>query len=851
MLNWLFKKKPAATSAPAPVVAPAPARPPAPDPAAVEAERAARTAQWAGRLGEAQGRDDALLAIAADAAAPVEVKIAAIEGLVGEGALKEAERLFRSHDRRVLRIAKQRLAAATATRVARESATQLFAQAEALQREVVIPANRLVALDRDWQALDATLLEAGATERFTTLTRQLTATMHDRAEREAAEARWSGEVRAAAARLQTVALAVAQGVEARDALTAAADAAVALQAAPPEGHAEAEPVEALNAGRLLASQVEARLALLAEFDALPEATPADAENAADRWRALPPVADSRIGQALEHRWSVWLRAHLPPAPAPAEPPPPKEKKPRPKPAAPDPEAVARSEALLAQAEAALAEGHLAEAHQHLTALDTHAVPAQRGRLQGLWAEHGRLRGWQQWGGGRARDDLVAEAEALAAATSAPDAKVAARQQSDAIDGLRKRWKEIDRTGGASSQALWQRFDAALQTAYGPVAAAQAKLDAERQANLEARQALLGTLEETPDGEPAVWHERVRALDTFQLAWRKLGPIEHTVPHKAREALVARWRAAIERIEAPLAAARREAEGVREALIERAREIAADRQGRDTVIRVRELQARWQEHAKSVPLARASENALWSRFKAETDAVFAQRDAAYTARDEALRTHLMSAEALVAQLAALAPDTPAADVRRTLAEVDTAWRQGGELPRADGPRIEAAYRAARDAAQALIAAGAHRQWQGAMDALLARRALCVRREADGASDALNAEWDALPPAPPLWGKALAARWAQGPSPVTTAADDWLLQLEMALDLPSPDDVVADRRAWKLRAMKAALDSRGGGADTTVGVDDGVALLLGQAGLSASQQARFDAVLAGLRDRKAQR
>ena len=77
MLNWLFKKKPAATSAPAPVAAPAPARAPAPDPAVVEAERAARTAEWAGRLGEAQGRDDALLAIAADAAAPVEVKVPA------------------------------------------------------------------------------------------------------------------------------------------------------------------------------------------------------------------------------------------------------------------------------------------------------------------------------------------------------------------------------------------------------------------------------------------------------------------------------------------------------------------------------------------------------------------------------------------------------------------------------------------------------------------------------------------------------------------------------------------------------------------------------------------------------
>ena len=127
---------------------------------------------------------------------------------------------------------------------------------------------------------------------------------------------------------------------------------------------------------------------------------------------------------------------------------------------------------------------------------------------------------------------------------------------------------------------------------------------------------------------------------------------------------------------------------------------------------------------------------------------------------------------------------------------------------------------------------------------ARAALCARREAEGPSDALRAEWDALGSAPPLWGKALAARWSQGPSPAAPAVDDWLLQLEMALDLPSPDDVAADRRAWKLRAMKAALESRGT-ADETVSVDDGVSRLLGQAGLSAAQQARFDAVVAGLR------
>lgn len=862
MLNWIFKKKPAAEPA---SVRPAPAPAPVAAPAETAAAREARLAEWAARLGQASGDDAALLALAREDA-PVDIKVAAIEGLSGEAALKDAEREFRTHDRRVHRLAKQRLAAAVATRTAREAAAALLASAEALAQEPVIPANRLVALDRDWKALDATLLTPESIARFATLTTQLTALMHDRAEREAAVTRWTAGAREAVARLQTVSLAVAQGAETAEVLTAAAEAAATLQAGVPQGHEDAVLVEALGSGRLTAAQIETRLALLAQFEApvaepptpaepladgVPEAVKLDpVALATDRWRAQPPIGDERVAQALEQRFTVWRRGQggAPAAPVPEKK---KEKPPRPKPAAPDPEAIARADTLLSQAETALAEGHLAEAHQQLTALDDLVSPAQRGRLQGLWAEHGRLKGWQQWGGARARDDLVAEAEALATATGEPDAKIAPRQQADTIDALRKRWKELDRTGGPSSQPLWQRFDTALKTAYGPVAAAQAKVDAERQANLAAREALLAVLEATPPAEETGWREQVRALDTFQTGWRKLGPVEHTVPHKAREALVARWRAALARIEVPLEAARKEAERGRESLIARAQALAAEGasgQGRDLVPRVRDLQAEWQEHAKSVPLSRGAENTLWTRFKAETDAVFAQREAVFNARDEVLRANLMAREALIERLAALTADTPAAELKRTLSEVDAQWRQAGDVPRQDVPRIDVAWRNAREIAQSHLAASAQRKWQATIESVLARHALCEQRERDGASPALDEAWSAQPAAPALWERALADRWANPAAPVDTdTVDQWLLQVEMALDMPSPEAFQAARREWKLRAMKAALESRQSAAEGTVGVDDGFARLLGQPGLAPDQRDRFDAIVAVLRTR----
>ena len=88
----------------------------------------------------------------------VEIKLGAIEALAGEDALKQAEREMRNHDRRAHRAAKQRLDAALKQRESRAHAATLLDAARALAGESPIPANRLVALDRAWQALDAQLL---------------------------------------------------------------------------------------------------------------------------------------------------------------------------------------------------------------------------------------------------------------------------------------------------------------------------------------------------------------------------------------------------------------------------------------------------------------------------------------------------------------------------------------------------------------------------------------------------------------------------------------------------------------------------------------------------------------------
>jgi hypothetical protein len=343
---------------------------------------------------------------------------------------------------------------------------------------------------------------------------------------------------------------------------------------------------------------------------------------------------------------------------------------------------------------------------------------------------------------------------------------------------------------------------------------------------------------------AHWKEQLRALDRFQLAWRQLGPLEHTAPAGARAGLLERMRSSTLRIEAPLQEARRIAESEREQLIVRAEAL---KQGPGLVAQVRELQAEWQQHARALPLSRPVESALWARFKAATDALFARREAEFSAREAELAANLAAREELIARLDALPGD--AAETQRSLAEIDRAWRQAVEAPRGAAGAIEARYRDAREAVLRRLADNAQQRWQRQCDALAAKLALCEARESGSCSEEDFApRWAAQDALPAPWENALAQRVAAPaePGPLSPPAfDDLLLQLEVELDIPAPPEWQAARRELKLREMKAALERGGSPQSGPSTPAEGFAVALRQGGATANQRARLGALNRALR------
>jgi hypothetical protein len=321
-------------------------------------------------------------------------------------------------------------------------------------------------------------------------------------------------------------------------------------------------------------------------------------------------------------------------------------------------------------------------------------------------------------------------------------------------------------------------------------------------------------------------------------------------------LIERMDAAVRRADVPLQAARQRARADREALIARARTLAADGFGpeRGGVAGVRELQAEWQRQARTLSLARSDEQALWSQFKAAIDAGFAAREAAFSAREAEFEAHAAEREALIERLR-IDPDLAPQVQRRLLAEVDAAWQHCGPAPRARAQALETAYRTAHQAFRQWLDNTAQREWQAVCGALDAKLALCATLESAAAAEpvdpeTLAASWQALPALPGALEDGLRQRAGlaiRSASPMASAVDEWLLQIEMAWELPTPPAFDAARRERKLQALKQALEGRLSDARPPLSPDAALAHLLSQRGLQAPASDRLAAVLAAWRRR----
>lgn len=319
--------------------------------------------------------------------------------------------------------------------------------------------------------------------------------------------------------------------------------------------------------------------------------------------------------------------------------------------------------------------------------------AQLEHLTHLRADLKRLSDWARWGGNVSREELIKTVETLATQN------LAMGELAKKVGSMRERWKALDTLSGPAPRSLWERFDAACSAAYAPAAAHFRQLADERHANAARGQALVDEAQAeiaNLQQDNADWKHVSATVQRLRTAWSHLGAVDR----KEKKRLDGLFSEALTTLQRPLENQRKVEVAVREQLIEEVHKL--DPNERHAVDMLRELQSRWQDHARALPLERKAEQALWQRFRAACDALFAARKEHAHAADSERRTHEAAKEALCARLEVAALDATPSNVARMLREAAAEWQAIGPVPRAHEARIEGRYQAAVAQVQAQVA-----------------------------------------------------------------------------------------------------------------------------------------------------
>ena len=472
-------------------------------------------------------------------------------------------------------------------------------------------------------------------------------------------------------------------------------------------------------------------------------------------------------------------------------------------------------------EAALQQGSLAHAAELDKALkDTKGkgmrlTSQQSDRLAQLRAELKRLSDWARWGGNVSREELIKTVEALSAQN------LAMAELAKKVGSMRERWKALDSLSGAAPKSLWERFDHACTVAYAPAAAHFKHLADERHANAARGEALVleanAEIERLQSGE-ADWKHVAGTVQRMRLAWSHLGAIDR----KDKKRLDQQFAAALTTLQGPLEEQRKAEMNGREELID---EVAAlDPHDRHAIDRLRDIQARWQEHARALPLERKAEQALWARFRTECDNLFARRKDSAHAADVERRAHETVKEAISARLEAAAPDATPATAGKLLREAAAEWHAIGPVPRAHEARVEKRYHEAIARVQHHADLARRAAGTALAGALCDKLRVCQELEAAVATPGQavpgsdwRQRWSLLLPAGPDYDPVLDVRFEAALQAVDgdraactrlleanrTSLLDELLRQEVAAGIDSGAEFARDRLKLQVEALQSTL------------------------------------------------
>ncbi len=258
------------------------------------------------------------------------------------------------------------------------------------------------------------------------------------------------------------------------------------------------------------------------------------------------------------------------------------------------------------------------------------------RLKNISPQIKNLQGWRHWGTDRAREQLIAEAQALQEKT------LSIPERAAAVKDLRQRWKQLGKLDPSTQRKLWQHFDKACTAAYQPCKEHFAQAAQQRNQNLGKRQEVCAALEallNDTDWSQPDWREADRNYHRLQNRWRSLGPVNR----QDWQVILKRYQAAVTALESALEPERERNLQARVSLIDAIEALTEQTDSREALKALKPLQNRWQI---TVTSKRATEQRLWKQFKAAGDRIYQREQDRRALKSAELNQTMQRKEALL-------------------------------------------------------------------------------------------------------------------------------------------------------------------------------------------------------------
>ena len=308
------------------------------------------------------------------------------------------------------------------------------------------------------------------------------------------------------------------------------------------------------------------------------------------------------------------------------------------------------------------------------------VGEQKFKYHDLWLEYKsaterfqEMRQWESWHNENDRANILEEMEMLAKEPGSQDVLNKLREYSN-------KWKNI----GPVSPTKFVEFRDKFQALYTQIRTNCAQFieerEAERQKNLESKEALCQKIEELVANTTMFWKDKYKAMQEIQESWKNIG----MVPKESLNALIERFKAASNAFFAQYKESIKQEDHNREAnlakklkLCEEAEALKESTDWNATSNKLKQLQDAWKATG---PVPKSKSEEIWTRFRSACDAFFDKKRTHFEEMDSAKQDNLVKKVNLCDKLDAMDVTNITLETAEIIKGIRDEWKAIGMVPK---------------------------------------------------------------------------------------------------------------------------------------------------------------------------